>query len=48
MATKTDFTADEWKQIQRAPFMAGLAVVAASPSLPGDHTSHAIIVLKIV
>ncbi len=34
MATKMDFTADEWKQIQRAPFMAGLAVVAASPSGP--------------
>jgi hypothetical protein len=32
MATKADFTADEWNQIQRAPFMAGLAVVAASPS----------------
>ena len=31
MATKADFTADEWSQIQRAPFMAGLAVVAASP-----------------
>jgi hypothetical protein len=34
MATKADFTADEWNQIQRAPFMAGLAVVAASPSGP--------------
>jgi ABC-type phosphate transport system substrate-binding protein len=34
MTTKADFTADEWKQIQRAPFMAGLAVVAASPSGP--------------
>src|SRR6266481_9971977 len=34
MATKGDFTADEWNQIQRAPFMAGLAVVAASPSGP--------------
>ena len=34
MATKTDFTADEWNQIQRGPFMAGLAVVAASPSGP--------------
>lgn len=34
MATKMDFTVDEWKQIQRAPFMAGLAVVAASPSGP--------------
>jgi hypothetical protein len=34
MATKQDFTAEEWKQVQRAPFMAGLAVVAASPSGP--------------
>jgi hypothetical protein len=34
MVTKADFTADEWKQIQRAPFLAGLAVVAASPSGP--------------
>jgi hypothetical protein len=34
MATKADFTAEEWEQIQRAPFMAGLAVVAASPSGP--------------
>ena len=34
MATKADFTADEWSQIQRAPFMAGLDVVAASPSGP--------------
>jgi hypothetical protein len=34
MATKADFTADEWNQIQCAPFMAGLAVVAASPSGP--------------
>ena len=34
MATKADFTADEWEQIRRAPFMAGLAVVAASPSGP--------------
>src|SRR5215475_13292248 len=32
MATKADFTTEEWNQIQRAPFMAGLAVVAASPS----------------
>src|SRR5262245_17326085 len=34
MATKADFTADEWKQIQRAPFVSGLAGVAASPSGP--------------
>ena len=34
MATKADFTAEEWNQTRRAPFMAGLAVVAASPSGP--------------
>jgi hypothetical protein len=34
MATKTDFTQAEWEQIRRAPFIAGLAVVAASPSGP--------------
>lgn len=34
MMTKTDFTADEWQAIRRAPFMAGLVVVAASPSGP--------------
>lgn len=34
MATKTDFTAEEWNQIRRAPFMAGLVMVAASPSGP--------------
>ncbi len=34
MATKADFTPDEWQKILRAPFMAGLVVVAASPSGP--------------
>jgi hypothetical protein len=34
VATKADFTAEEWNEIKRAPFMAGLAVVAASPSGP--------------
>jgi hypothetical protein len=34
MTTKADFSAEEWAEIKRAPFMAGLAVVAASPSGP--------------
>lgn len=34
MTTKADFSADEWNQIRRGPLMAGLAVVAASPSGP--------------
>ena len=34
MLTKSDFTALEWNEIRRAPFMAGMVVVAASPSGP--------------
>ena len=34
MATKADFTPDEWAQIRRSPIMASVAVVAASPSGP--------------
>ena len=34
MTTKTDYSAEEWKLCLKAPLMAGLAVVAASPSGP--------------
>jgi hypothetical protein len=34
MLSKVDFTAEEWSAIRRAPFAAGLVVVAASPSGP--------------
>jgi len=34
VSSKTDYSADEWKIVLRAPLMAGLAVVAASPSGP--------------
>ena len=34
MSTKADFSAEEWKLVLRSPLMAGLAVVAASPSGP--------------
>ena len=34
MLTKADFTAEEWTVIRRAPIMAGLVVVSASPSGP--------------
>jgi hypothetical protein len=34
MLTKADFAVEEWNVIRRAPFMAGLVVVAASPSGP--------------
>jgi hypothetical protein len=34
MATKADFTQEEWAQIRKSPIMASVAVVAASPSGP--------------
>jgi hypothetical protein len=34
MLSKADFTAEEWNTIRRAPFTAGLVVVAASPNGP--------------
>ena len=34
MANKASFSADEWKLLRQAPTMAGLVIVAASPSGP--------------
>jgi hypothetical protein len=34
MSTKADFTKEEWELLLKAPLMAGMAVVAASPSGP--------------
>ena len=34
MADKSNFTAEEWITVLKAPAMAGLAVVAADPSGP--------------
>jgi hypothetical protein len=34
MTTKANFTPEEWNLLRRAPLMAGLVVVAASPSGP--------------
>lgn len=48
MATKADFSADEWNQIRRAPFMAGLAVVAASPSGPFGVVKEMFAVAKVL
>ena len=32
MATKTDFTADEWGRLLASPMVAGMAITAADPS----------------
>ena len=34
MSTKADYTKEEWELLVKAPFMAAMAVVAASPSGP--------------
>ena len=34
MSTKADYSAEEWGLVLKAPLMAGLAVIAASPSGP--------------
>jgi hypothetical protein len=34
VSTRTDYSAEEWRLVLRAPLMAALAVVAASPSGP--------------
>ena len=34
MSSKADYSAEEWKLILKAPLMAGLVIVAASPSGP--------------
>jgi hypothetical protein len=34
MSTKADYSAEEWRLVLKGPLMAGLAVVAASPSGP--------------
>ncbi|MGH8072420.1 MAG: hypothetical protein ACRERE_45735 [Candidatus Entotheonellia bacterium] len=34
MTIKANYTAEEWELITRDPFMAAMAVVAASPSVP--------------
>jgi hypothetical protein len=34
MSTKADYTKEEWESLLKAPLMAAMAVVAASPSGP--------------
>jgi hypothetical protein len=34
MATKTDFTEEEWARLKRSPFVAGLAISLADPGGP--------------
>ncbi len=48
MANKANFTPDEWKILSQAPTMAGLVVVAASPSGPLGVIQESMAVGKIL
>ena len=48
MTNKASFTPDEWKLLSQAPTMAGLVVVAASPSGPLGVIQESIAVGKIL
>jgi hypothetical protein len=48
MANKASFTPDEWKLLSQAPTMAGLVVVAASPSGPLGVLQESLAVGKIL
>ena len=46
MTTKSNFTADEWSRIVRAPFVAGMAISLADPGGPIEATKETIATLK--
>jgi hypothetical protein len=48
MATQKDFTADEWRDVAAAPFMAGLVVTMSDMSGPVGVTQEAIAVGKVI
>ena len=46
MTTKSDFTADEWTRIVRAPLVAGLAISLADPGGPIEAAKETMATLK--
>jgi hypothetical protein len=48
MPNKTDFTPEEWTVLKRAPMMAGLVVVASSPSGPFGLLEESLAIGKIL
>jgi hypothetical protein len=46
MTTKSDFTAEEWTRVLRAPFVAGLAITLADPGGPIEATKETVATLK--
>jgi|SRR5215211_2535125 len=48
MTTKADFTDEEWAQLQRAPFVAGMAISLADPGGPIEALKESMAVIKTV
>ena len=48
MATKSDFTPEEWAQVERSPMMASIGVVAASPNGPIGVLKEMFAVAKLI
>jgi len=48
MASRSDFTPEEWAQVERSPMMASIAVVAASPSGPFGVLKEVFAVAKLI
>jgi hypothetical protein len=46
MTTKSDFTAEEWTQIRRAPFVAGMAISLADPGGPIEIAKESIATIR--
>jgi hypothetical protein len=40
VTTKSDFTEDEWSEVVRAPFVAGMAITLADPGGPIEATKE--------
>jgi hypothetical protein len=48
MTTKADFTEEEWARLERAPFVAGLAISLADPGGPIEAVKESMAALKTV
>ena len=46
MTTKSDFTAEEWVQVRRAPFVAGMAISLADPGGPIEMSKETMTTMK--
>ncbi|MGH3990067.1 MAG: hypothetical protein ACRDTZ_22555 [Pseudonocardiaceae bacterium] len=46
MTTRTDFTEEEWVQVRRAPFVAGMAISLADPGGPIEMAKETMATIK--